>query len=371
MLYYRFSEWNFPPKYKRLAVSNDRTHLDLPLVPTRALDLYGGSGKLHAALASVGNYLDDICEVKFWCLPGSTTWIEIQWLISSTHMAVNSVVQHHDVHAAWTELRAMESRVEQIMLSLCNSVMHPRVLSALFRLLVNGSSCSDLQVRTLSVVRAMFAKVSKVLPANHPVRMLCGLPNDIPSGELLSHFFGLVERRLYGKTSCSAPDFVAREQIYNARVLASLGRIQEADAQLEMVLQVIENPQIKQLTRADCYRTAGYSKAEAGTPEAARPFCENALRIFDEIGEGQSENAMFTHLTLARCSRQEGDLENCEYHSHAAFAAWESNAKFNRGQGGVKFVRDLYQVYQDRGKISAMEQLCAKYPKYFEESKET
>lgn len=213
MLYYRFSEWNFPPKYRRAIVSKRRTSRILPFVPTRALDLYGSSEKLHTALASVGHYLDDICDVKFWRLPGSNNWIDIQWLISSTHMAVNSVAKHHDVHAAWTGFRALESKVERIMMSLCHIIMHPRVLSALLRLLIDGLSVSELQVRTITVVRSMFAKISKFLPENHPVRMLCSLQSESPPDELVSHFFGIFNGRLYGKISCSAPKFVACEKI--------------------------------------------------------------------------------------------------------------------------------------------------------------
>ena len=93
----------------------------------------------------------------------------------------------YDAHAVWTELRNLYPPVEREMLSLYSSTenMHPRVLTALLRLSIEGRAgtesraTSQFESDALAVVRCMFSKASRVLKQEHPVRLLCSLPADV------------------------------------------------------------------------------------------------------------------------------------------------------------------------------------------------
>ena len=155
-------------------------------------------------------------------------------------MAISS--QTYDSHQIWRQLGHLHAPVRDLMPKFREDnllTMHPRTLTVLLRLLVTSVSYGQWVSQTLENVKYMFWNVAnETLQAAHPVRLLCGVPKR-KATELLFRLLELMDVRLFSRISHKRADgavFVAQEQTYVARVLASLGFTQCADHKLQSVV---------------------------------------------------------------------------------------------------------------------------------------
>jgi hypothetical protein len=332
--------------------------------PAAPLRTPGADYGLHVTMSSIGHYLDGLVTSSPLAWANAKHATELQKLVSNAHMAVMS--QQYDTSAIWTELFALKARAETAIMSFQDGIMHPRVLTALLRLIVEGDTASEIERQALAAVRMMVAVACEALPVRHPLRLLLGMtPAKATDSDVLKGFMKQYQSRLLNRISDNAPDFAVREQIYGARVLASLGQTADADSVLQRCTDL--HDRINLSTVADWHRTAGYSKIQAGKPTEGRPHLESALTLFETSGQQCSDNAMYNRLSLATLCRQEEDLSQAAVHMKAVLHIWEANRKAGGGQGGLKFVRDLHSIYEKLGDVWKTVELELKYPEYFEE----
>ncbi|KAK5720943.1 hypothetical protein LTR15_006905 [Elasticomyces elasticus] len=333
---------------------------------TRSLNTPANIYDFHHALISVGAYLDVLTTLDHstWAVADQGT--ALQRLVASAHMALTT--QQYDAKAIWVELSTLEPRAKSIISTLQNPAMHPRVLTALLRLLVDHSSATAPERAALKAIRRMFYNASRALPSSHPVPLLCSLSlDDTSSSVLLQALCNQLNGRLYNKMCDTTPDFVAAEQVYGARVLASVGRTDIADSLLESVYSQLGG-RIALHTTADYHRTAGYSKIQNGQLRVARSHLETAMAAFEAAGRDNSEGAMFTCLSLAMLCRKENNLAGYISYLEATLEIWDTNSDLRKIQSGIKFVRDLYQAYDGTHRSTKMHELEARYPAYFVKS---
>lgn len=225
MVYDRLREWQAPAKYRRQRQ---------PRRVARAVKTPPGDVQIHAALSSIGIFLDDCFEKASWPLPAFELDSAFQRLMAEALMAISST--DYDTAAIWRELRGMEQPVADIVKD-WSSGMHPRVLSVLLRVLVQNQETSPTQRGLIRAFRRMVWKTAvEALQASHPVALLCGVELAPERTEdFLEKFSAQMGSRLHDRVSGSAPDFVAREKIYTARAFASFGFSETADGVLDSV----------------------------------------------------------------------------------------------------------------------------------------
>ena len=197
------------------------------------------------------------------------------------------------------------------------------------------------------------------------------MPSDHSHTEQLIHEqLRLTTEKFYEKIRPFAPGFVAREEIYTPRVIASFGQL---DTALTLLYSVVDPEKLSahadQFTKADAFRTLGFTKYEAGCYEEALMWLSNAINIFYQSGNSNTENAVYTYLSLSLVFRATGDVAACERSLQAALDLWETNehVRDNR-QCGIKVVRDLEQIYCDQDKHSNAYSLRMRYPNFFEQT---
>jgi tetratricopeptide (TPR) repeat protein len=200
------------------------------------------------------------------------------------------------------------------------------------------------------------------------------------TNELLFRLLELMDVRFFSRVSNQQPDgavFVAQEQTYAARVLASLGYTQWAEFKLQSVIDNLDT-NMDDFTQANAYRTLGYAREQscAGiVSKFTRPILQesktasaSALALFVEIGKGCSNEAMFTHISLAQVTRKLGELEEAETHLAEAINVWQKTRKAE-DQGGSKLILDLHQVLIQQKKFEEARELRQQHQRYFEESR--
>lgn len=301
--------------------------------------------------------------------------LEVQSLAANAKLAI--AAQAYDSRAIWKELSELQHSVTKVMPALSGRVFHPRVLTALLRLLVDGVSVpgavsgfarSAEESKTLAVVKLMFLKVARqYLGDRHPVTLLCAAPvSGTQSIELLRSLVELMAR-FYNHLNDTDPSFVAWEQIYTARVLSSLGYAPEGIVHLEAVMARLETHG-DLCIKADAYRSMGYALWMNGSGDDAVPYLFDAYNLFKDMGYGDSENAKYTCICLASVFRQKGEIQKCEQYLSEAVAIWNSNRSRDGDKGGVKLVRDLNQVLCEQGKTIESQRLRQLHPDFFKES---
>ena len=175
MLYDRFRRWGLAER----RVNKRR--------PSSPLNTPNDEAQLCDVLSRIGNYLDDLLDKNVRQLCASQDGVDMQRLVANAHLAVTSQV--YDTRAVWEELLGLLPPVQQKMLLYRRATpnLHPRVLTALFRLLVKGRAAIESRANThretsaLAVVKGMFQKASLALQPEHPVRLLCSLSADTTS----------------------------------------------------------------------------------------------------------------------------------------------------------------------------------------------
>jgi hypothetical protein len=349
--------------------------------PSRAPDTPQEDWHLQRTLKEVAGYLDRIVEEGTWAQRNEEPTFELQKLAANAHMAISS--QSYDCHHIWRELGLLYSPVRHVMPMFDENnllTMHPRALIVLLRLLVDSLSIGHWGSQTLEQVRGMFWFVtSQTLRAAHPLRLICGMPKR-KSTELLFRLLELMDVRLFSRVSNQQPDgavFVAQEQTYTARVLASLGYPRWAEIKLQSVVDALDT-HMDIFTQADAYRTLGYAREQscAGiVSECTRPILQesktastSALLLFAGMGKGCSNEAMFTHISLAQVTRNLGELEEAETHLAEAVNIWQKTRKAE-DQGGSKLILDLHQVLIHQRKFKEAQELRQQHQRYFEESR--
>ena len=338
---------------------------------------------LQMTLNEVAGYIDRIVEADLWILRYEEPAFELQKLAANAHMAISS--QTYDCHHIWRELDQLYAPVCNLMPKFGENnllAMHPRTLTVLLRLLVNSVSFEQGGSQTLENVKYMFWIVAnQTLQVAHPIRLLCGMPKRNTT-ELLFRLLELMDVRLYSRISHKRPDgalFVAQEQTYAARVLASLGFTQWADHKLQSVVEDLDT-HMDAFTKADAYRTLGYVKQQAcnGTNvtfsgetksmlQASKTASASALNLFVEIGKGCNNEAMYTRISLAQVSRRLGELPEAEAYLSEAINVWQKTRN-REDQGGSKLILDLNQVLCEQRKFDEAQELRQQYQRYFEES---
>lgn len=335
--------------------------------PTQVVSTAPEDRQINHTLKAVANYLNRLVENKTWSSAPSEPAFEIQRLAASAHQAIAS--QPYDTHATYVELSKLKHRAEEVFPSFWKAEMHPRVLTVLLRVLVNGCSAQQWESETLAWVKSVFRGVAKrELTDCHPVTLLFGTSGGREQARtLLWRLISLIKADFYAKLSQTAPIFVAREEIYTARVLASLGFPEIAHVHLEEVIRNFSL--LDDFTIADTFRTIGFAKFQAGHRDEAVASLLKARELFNSIQEGGGENAMYNLLCLGWVFRNAHDLAACEYYLWEALQVWESNSELHQNQGGVKLVRDLEQVCREQQKYGQSMSLKSRYPSYFEESR--
>ena len=164
MVYDRLREWHAPPKYQRHK-SQQRL--------ARAVSTPREDVQMHAALSSIGVFLDDLTEKAAWQLPVLQLDLDFQRLVAEALMAISST--SYDTRAVWEELRGMDDHVEAVI-STFSVAMHPRVLSVLLRLLVQNQQTNPIERGAIRLVKGMICRKSSAhLQPSHPVSLLCAL----------------------------------------------------------------------------------------------------------------------------------------------------------------------------------------------------
>lgn len=317
----------------------------------------------HDAMTTVGNWLQSIIENGSWRQSAVERRIDMQRLVSRAHMAIES--QKYDTKARYQELQSIAYQTHDLMLATKDTKMHPRVLTSLMRFWIADWQDTPWKQQMLGVVKDMICRTAhRVLGGSHPINVLsrlasrCGRPD-----EMIMAFFWQYKTKLADRVINKNPDFAVREQIYFARVLASIKRPSKAVQVLE---QTELRPEVTASTLADYHSTLGYAFMQNGLYPDAIQGLKVAVDKFDLINEGKSEGAEYAHFCLSTCYENLDDLPLQEYHLVAALRAWESNAVLQNNQGGIKIVRDLHGVYEKQGKSVEMRSLERKYSKYFE-----
>lgn len=344
---------------------------------SRALDPAPGDRVMTKALRAMQNFFGNLAEnIQRGCLRpddlDKEQAFEVQRIVASAHQAVASQV--YASHKTFADLKAVGERATEILPKLNISSMHPRVLTVLLRLIVpRTSGCNGLVKREeeadmMGVIKALFARVSTAqLFGNHPVSLLCVLPDDQDqTDQLLRYQLCLAKSELYDKIRSCNTEFVTLEEIYSARVLASVGYTAQADTLLDDVLRNLSGEQ-HLFIHAEACRTLGFSKLTAGLPDKAIPWLDVAVNEFQQSGNGRSENVLYTHICLAWAYRQMGELDSCEQSLWNALALWTSEDDLRRNSSAIKIIRDLDQVLYEQGKLDAQADLRAHYATYFED----
>ena len=361
MLRDRFREWHFPLKYNR-ARRDQRSALVSSAFPIASEERH-----LTATLSVVGSFLDELSSTGSWSHSSASQGLEIQRLAASAHMAISTYSSN--CPARYAELVDLGDQTADAMFRCRNATtMHPRVLTALQRLLIDNRE-NGVESDALALVKKMFQVLAdRQLPKQHPVRLLCHMKKD-QAVPLLKRMSTLTEQRFYDKISTHDPDFAAQEQIYSARVLASIGHTQDAIDQLKRMLAKYDGG-IDVFTIADANRTLGYANSLSGSLDEARRFSLSALQSFEKAGASGSENSMYTHMCLVRVHGRPGtllDLGVAEHHARAAVSIWEANAASNKGKGGIMWVKDLHRILCEQEKTEEAKRLRTRFPTYFEE----
>lgn len=306
---------------------------------------------------------------------------ELQKLVAQAHMCISS--QSYDSHHIWRELKSLSNPLLAIIPSLGEShllTMHPRSLTALSRVLVDSVSFDEGGSKTLENVKYMFwVMFGQLLQASHPLRLLCSVPKK-QSTELLLRLFNLMDARLFLKikdNSSSGAVFVAQEQTYAARVLASLGYSRWAEVKLRTIIDDLDTHN-DLFTMADAYRTLGYMKEQScihvagdiasATLNESASSSANALDLFKRMGMGYSNEAMFTLVSLSQTTRKLGDLESAERYLVEAVDIWKAIRNVE-DQGGSKLILDLHAVLCEQNKLEEARLLRQNNQIYFEESR--
>jgi hypothetical protein len=352
--------------------------------PNRTPDTPREDCHLQMTLREVAGYIDRIVEADSWILRYEGPAFDLQKLAANAHMAISS--QTYDCHHIWRELDQLRAPVCELMPRFGENnllTMHPRALTVLLRLLVNSVSFGQWGSQTLENVKYMFWIVAnQTLRATHPIRLLCAMPK-LKSTEFLFRLLELMDVRLYSRIGSKRPDgavFVAQEQTYAARVLASLGYTQWAEFKLQSVVEDLDT-HMDAFTKADAHRTLGYVKEQAcngtngtiseeitSTLHASKTASASALNLFLEMGQGCSNEAMFTRISLAQVSRRLGELREAETYLSEAINVWQKTRNCE-DQGGSKLILDLHQVLCEQRKFDEGRELRQQYQRYFEESR--
>lgn len=300
---------------------------------------------------------------------------EVQRLAANAHQAVAS--QMYASHQAFADLQNVGSRAAHILPALDMNSMHPRVLTVLLRLVVEsmygciGDLKEQQEVDILRTVKALLKQISTTkLSSDHPVSLLCAIPNDQNQTDQLIHYqMALVKAELYDKIRAHDSRVVALERIYSARVLASLGHTTEAEDLLEAAF--MDNLADYDLfVHADACRTLGYTKVRAGAPEQAVLWLNVALEEFQRSGNGETENVLYTHIALSWAYRRLDRLDLCELSLWNALALWRSEESVKKNSSAVKLIRDLDQVLCEQGKHEPQVKLREEFAIYFEEARD-
>jgi hypothetical protein len=309
----------------------------------------------------------------------------VQKLAADAHMAISS--QRYDAHKIWQELGDLYNPVLEVMPKLQADnllTLHPRTLTALLRLAVDGTQIPNAmelwESRTLGVIKDMFFLASKLsLPSFHPVVLLLGNTPD-KSVELLFRYLELMDVRLCSKVSHEhdGTAFIAQEQIYAARVLASLGWLTWAEFKIGRVIAGLSVHRC-QYTRADCFRTLGFIQQQdchGRHPEfirnrlaEAEGNARHALLLFSRIGMNSSNEAMYTCLGLAQIAQKQNQPHEVEECLRKALKIWNANEAGRQRQGCTRIVRDLYKCLLEQGKNDQAELLRDEHSDHFVESK--
>ncbi|KAK5164672.1 uncharacterized protein LTR77_009878 [Saxophila tyrrhenica] len=353
-------------------------------VPSRAPNTPEEEYHLSHALSQISGYLDRLVEQGSWRNRNETPAFEIQKLAADTHLAISS--QSAGSSQSFNDLRSLGESTF-ILMPKFNAdgllTLHPRALTALLRLVVDGTSIPNAmalwEARTLQTVKNMFRDAAKAaLPATHPIPLLCGVRAG-QSQDLLARQFELMDVRLYARISHVDKVFVAQEQIYGSRVLASLGYVQWAETKLSAVIADLSSYSC-QYTYAEANRTLGYVLQQAcarlrpeqvdSKLEEAEGSASLALGAFVGIGMGQSNEAVYTRICLADILRQRNNLRASERHLRDAVDICETRAE-GEGQQRVqlsKLVSDLHDVLRREDKRAEVRALELKYSEHFPES---
>jgi len=279
--------------------------------PSRTPNTPDSEHNLREALSQISGYLDRLVESGSWRRRNEQPAFEIQKLAAHAHMAISG--QSKGSPQTWQDLVKLGKPTFNVMPKLdCDGLLtlHPRALTALLRLVVDGADIPNAmplwEAQTLRTVKDMFRQAAKMaLPRTHPVPLLCGVQAS-QTQNLSARQFELMDVRLYARISHLPPDggvFVAQEQIYGARVLASLGYVQWAEAKLSSVIADLPAHSC-QYTYAEAHRTLGYVRQQACSHASAKSTgnrlrdAENnanlALQAFKKIGMGESNEALYT-----------------------------------------------------------------------------
>ncbi|KAK4496098.1 hypothetical protein PRZ48_012077 [Zasmidium cellare] len=254
-------------------------------------------------------------------------------------MAIDS--ESYDTKARIHELHSIEDQSRELMAGMSNASMHPRVLTALMRLWIADWQTTPWKRQMLQVVKGMVCRTSEqLLRASHPIAALSRLvSNHHDPNEVVSAFFEQFQKRWISHAIDEDADFAVREQIYGARVLASIGRPGRA---AELLQQTDVRREVTSHTLADFYSTRGYAYLQDKRYRDGIPDLQIAIKTFEAIGDGNSESADRT----IRMGVQRRAAKN---------------------QGALKLVLDLHRVYQKQDKHEELQRLEERYSAYFEE----
>lgn len=364
MLWDRFRMWRVPRKYNAKQVGSSRPASTLVTNPQTAMITSPERRPFFAAMTNVGNWFQSVVDAGTWRVAARERRIDMQRLVSRAHMAIES--QSYDTKARLHELHGIEDQSRELMAGMGDAKMHPRVLTALMRLWISDWQSDNLKGQWLQAVKGMVCRTSqKLLQASHPVATLSRLVSSHHHpDEVMSAYFEQFQKRLIVHIMDEDPDFAVREQIYGARVLASVGRPGKA---AELLQQTDVRREVDNHTVADFYSTRGYVLLQDDHHQDAIQDLSTAIDTFESIDEAHSEGAEYAHFCLAMCYEAIGTLDQQERHLEAALSAWESNAALQKNQGGIKIVLDLHKVYEKQGKQEKMQELRERYCTYFEE----
>lgn len=364
MLWDRFRVWRVPRKYNARQVGSSRPVSTVVASPQTALVTSPERRPFFVAMTDVGYWFQSVVDAGTWRLSARQRRIDMQRLVSRAHMAIES--ESYDTKARLHELHGIADQSQELMAGMGDAKMHPRILTALMRLWIADWQTTPWKVAMLQVVKGMVCRTSqRFLQARHPVAALSRLVSSHHDpDEVMSAYFEQFKKRFISPIIDEDPDFAVREQIYGARVLASVGRPGKA---AELLQQTDVRREVNQHTVADFYSTRGYALVQSGHHQDAIQDLDTAISTFNSIDEAKCEGAEYAHFCLAMCYEAIGNFDLQAYHLEAALSAWESNASLQKNQGGIKIVLDLHGVYEKQGKQEEMQDLRTKYYTYFEE----
>lgn len=364
MLWDRFRVWRVPRKYNSNQVAASRPISTLVASPKNAMATSKERYAFHDAMTSMGGWLRSIVDSGSWRASAQERRIHMQRLVSRVHMAIES--EAYDSHARLRELQGIESQAQSLVVPMAGGTMHPRVLTALMRVWIADWPVTPWKRQMMNVVRAMVCRAAQQgVCFQHPLAAVSRLvSSQHQPEEIVLTFFKSFQENLIDQIIDEDPDFAVREQVYAARVLASIGR---PAGSVALLSKTRLRSDVTEHTQADFHSALGYSQMKAGRYEDAIEGLQAAVDVFNCIGESSSEGAEYAHFCLSTCYDQLNNLHQLEHHLEAALRAWEANAILQNSQGGIKIIRDLHRVYERQNKTTERVGLEGRYSEYFEE----